>query len=51
LDLNMPRVNGTEFLDIKGGWMFKYIPSIILTTPNNRKDVLECYRIELRAMC
>jgi DNA-binding NarL/FixJ family response regulator len=24
--------------------MFKYIPSIILTT-NNRKDVLECYRI------
>jgi CheY-like chemotaxis protein len=46
LDLNMPRVNGTEFLGIlKADECLKYIPSIILTTSNNRKDVLECYRI------
>jgi hypothetical protein len=32
LDLNMPSQWNWIFRDIKGGWMFKYIPSIILTT-------------------
>jgi CheY-like chemotaxis protein len=46
LDLNMPRINGTEFLAIlKADECLKYIPAIILTTSNNRKDVMECYRI------
>lgn len=46
LDLNMPKINGIEFLEIlKADTHLKYIPSIILTTSNNRKDVLECYKI------
>jgi len=46
LDLNMPKINGIEFLRIlKADEHLKCIPSIILTTSNNRKDVLECYKI------
>lgn len=46
LDLNMPKINGIEFLQIlKNDSYLKYIPAIILTTSNNHKDVLECYKI------
>lgn len=46
LDLNMPKVNGIEFLKIlKNDDVLKFIPSIVLTTSNNHKDVLECYKI------
>jgi len=46
LDLNMPKINGIEFLQIlKSDDYLKYIPAIILTTSNNHKDVLECYKI------
>ncbi|VXB21918.1 Response regulator [Flavobacterium sp. 9AF] len=46
LDLNMPKLNGIEFLTIlKNDDILKYIPSIILTTSNNHKDMLECYKI------
>ncbi|SDR78797.1 Response regulator receiver domain-containing protein [Gillisia sp. Hel1_33_143] len=46
LDLNMPKMNGIEFLKIlKADETLKYIPTIILTTSNNRKDVLTCYEI------
>lgn len=46
LDLNMPKINGIEFLSIlKADDVLKYLPTIILTTSNNHKDVLECYRI------
>lgn len=46
LDLNMPKLNGIEFLTIlKNNDVLKYIPSIILTTSSNHKDVLECYKI------
>ncbi|MGL2965817.1 response regulator [Flavobacterium sp. XGLA_31] len=46
LDLNMPKINGLEFLSIlKKDPVLKYIPAIILTTSNNYKDVLECYKI------
>lgn len=46
LDLNMPKLNGLEFLSIlKNNEILKYIPSIVLTTSGNHKDVLECYRI------
>ena len=46
LDLNMPKINGIEFLTIlKEDDVLKYIPAIILTTSNNHKDVMECYRI------
>lgn len=46
LDLNMPKINGIEFLSIlKKDDVLKYIPTIILTTSNNQKDLLECYKI------
>lgn len=46
LDLNMPKVNGVEFLSsLKEDATLKYIPAIVLTTSNNPKDIMECYKI------
>ncbi len=46
LDLNMPRMSGIEFLRIlKEDAKLKYIPTVILTTSENRVDLLECYKI------
>jgi CheY-like chemotaxis protein len=45
VDLTMPKTNGIEFLTIlKANDDLKHIPTIILTTSNNQKDLLECYR-------
>ena len=45
LDLNMPKINGLEFLKIlKKDEVLKYIPTIILTTSSNQRDLLECYK-------
>lgn len=46
LDLNMPKINGIEFLTIlKNDERLKYIPTIILTTSNNQRDLLSCYNL------
>lgn len=46
LDLNMPKISGIEFLTIlKNDVHLRYIPTIILTTSNNRNDLLECFEI------
>jgi CheY-like chemotaxis protein len=46
LDLNMPKLNGIEFLKIlKSDDFFKQIPTIIFTTSNNHRDILQCYKI------
>lgn len=46
LDLNMPKLSGIEFLRIlKADDQLKYLPTIILTTSENRVDLLECYKI------
>lgn len=46
LDLNMPKVNGLEFLKVlKNDEVLKYIPTIVLSTSNNHKDIFECYKI------
>lgn len=46
LDLNMPKINGIEFLRIlKDDEELKHIPTIILTTSDNKKDLLACYEI------
>lgn len=46
LDLNMPKINGIEFLSIlKRDDVLRHIPTIILTTSSNDKDLIECYKI------
>jgi CheY-like chemotaxis protein len=46
LDLNMPKVGGIEFLAIlKKNDDIKHIPTVILTTSDNQKDLEECYRL------
>ena len=46
LDLNMPRMNGIEFLrKMRQNAKLKHIPTVILTTSDNRKDLVECYSI------
>ena len=46
LDLNMPKINGIEFLNIlKNDESLKYIPTVNLTTSNNHKDLHECFKI------
>ena len=46
LDLNMPKINGLEFLRIlKNDDKLRYIPTIVFTTSNNHRDILECYKI------
>lgn len=46
LDLNMPKLNGIEFVSVlKKNEDFKCIPTVILTTSNNNKDILKCCEI------
>ena len=44
LDLNMPKMNGVEFLEnLRNDKQLKFIPAVILSTSNNQKDLLDCY--------
>jgi len=44
LDINMPKMNGIEFLKIiKADPNFKTIPVVILTTSNDENDKFICY--------
>lgn len=46
LDLNMSKFSGLDFLKaIKHNEGLKKIPVIVLTTSNNRKDIIECYNL------
>ena len=46
LDLNMPRMNGIEFLEIiKRDDNLKKIPVIVLTTSNEEKDKIESFSL------
>ncbi len=46
LDLNMPKLNGVDFLRIlKNDEHLKHIPTIVFTTSNNYRDISECYNI------
>ena len=46
LDLNMPKIDGIEFLKIlKADETLKYIPTVVLTTSSNHNDVKQCYEI------
>ncbi|MFD2566714.1 response regulator [Pseudotenacibaculum haliotis] len=46
LDLNMPKVNGVEFLKIlKTNENLQYIPIVVMSTSNNHNDIKRCYEI------
>ena len=46
LDINMPEMNGKEFLKmVKSNPGLKGIPVIIYSTSNNRTDIDECVRL------
>ena len=48
LDLNMPRMNGLEFLKIaKADEEFKKIPVIVLTTSREDRDMIESFRLSV----
>jgi CheY-like chemotaxis protein len=45
LDLNMPKMNGIEFLKIvKNDDNFKDIPIVALTTSQNSSDITQCFK-------
>lgn len=46
LDINMPKMNGIEFLKIKNvDEKLKDIPVVVLTTSKNDKDLEECFKL------
>jgi CheY-like chemotaxis protein len=48
LDLNMPRMNGIEFLQIvKNHEQHKIIPIIVLTTSSQEKDRVESFKMSV----
>ncbi|MDV2993958.1 MAG: Response regulator rcp1 [Chroococcidiopsis sp. SAG 2025] len=48
LDLNMPRMNGIEFLrELRGDANLKQIPVVMLTTYNEDRDKVEAYNLNV----
>lgn len=46
LDLNMPKMNGIEFLKmLKSKKTFKFIPIVVMSTSNNYNDIKKCYEV------
>ena len=48
LDLNMPKMNGAEFLKIaKNDASLKKIPIVVLTTSNEERDIVESFKLSV----
>ena len=48
LDLNMPKMNGIEFLQVvKADDTLKKIPIIVLTTSSQQQDIVESFRLSV----
>ena len=48
LDLNMPKMNGIEFLSVlRADEQLQSIPVIVLTTSNEDKDKVEAYKLNV----
>lgn len=50
LDLNMPRMNGFEVLEVlRQHEKWKILPAIVFSTSSSPKDILTCYELGARA--
>lgn len=50
LDINMPVLNGKEFLsEMKFDESLRHIPVVVLTTSTSTYDIRECYRLHANA--
>lgn len=48
LDLNMPRMNGIEFLrELRGDDELAHLPVVVLTTSNDERDRIEAYNLNV----
>ena len=48
LDLNMPRMNGIEFLQERAQWPeLGYVPVVVLTTSGEERDRMESYNFQI----
>jgi CheY-like chemotaxis protein len=48
LDLNMPRMNGIEFLrELRKDPDLQHIPVVVLTTSNDERDKIEAYNLNV----
>ncbi|HEX2092944.1 MAG TPA: response regulator [Longimicrobiaceae bacterium] len=48
LDLNMPRMNGIEFLrELRADEELKYIPVVVLTTSDDERDRVDAYNLNV----
>lgn len=48
LDLNMPKMNGLEFLrELRADTSLQFIPVIVLTTSNDERDKVEAYNLNV----
>ena len=48
LDLNMPKMNGIEFLTIvKADEVLKKIPVVVLTTSSQEQDIVESFKLSV----
>lgn len=46
LDLNMPRMNGLEFLtELRKNDKWKFVPVVVLTTSSHKEDIYSAYRL------
>ena len=46
LDLNMPKMNGIEFLTvIKADMTLRKVPVVVLTTSSQQQDITECFKL------
>ncbi|CAL2079404.1 response regulator [Tenacibaculum sp. 190524A02b] len=46
LDLNMPKMNGLEFLSLlRADENLKFVPTVVFSTSNNHQDMINAYKI------